>query len=127
MNITNMKKLIEHLETQEEIGFAMSNWFVHQGAIKFRSYTVMPIVKNHICDTSACLAGHAAILAWNEGKYRKERLSTAAELWLDLDACETDKLFYGGWETLDEHKGLELLTVEEAIIELKYQVAREED
>ena len=121
MNITNMEKLITHLETQEELGFKMRNWFTHNNKTEVYGQTIMWIMGSHSCGTAACIAGHAAILAWREGA-EKTRIVLTAEEWLDLDGYS---LFYGDWSTNDEEKCLSSLTAEDAIKELKYLVATE--
>ena len=85
----------------------------------FEKDEVLSIVENHSCGTAACLAGHAAILAWQEGQCLDIiDIEAAAEKWLDISG---EVLFYGGWKTLtEEEPDLRSLTLSEAIQEVKH-------
>ena len=121
MNKKNLQKLLDHLKSQTKLGFNMENWFEHNGTQIFLSENALSIMKEHPCGTNACLAGHAAILAWEEGKYLDLSPADAAEKWLDLRDNEAG-LFYGSWFSLEEEKSLDELTLEEAITELEYRL-----
>ena len=86
MNIENMKKLRDSLE-DSPVAFNMSTFFRHNDqtwGLQFGDRPSMTkedaldIVDNHPCGTAACLAGHAAILAWQEGE-EETNLITVAE------------------------------------------------
>ncbi len=123
MNKENMTKLLKSLErTNNPVGFEMERFFGHGGNLMpFERDEVIDIVETHACGTTACLAGHAAILAWDEGQCLDiSGIEAAAEKWLDING---EDLFYGGWKTVDSEAGspdLESLTLKEAIVEVKH-------
>ncbi len=120
MNIENMEKLLKHLEwVDNPIKFYMGRFFSHGASLYyFGRDEIIDVVENHPCGTTACLAGYAAILAWQEGQCLDIKdIERAAEKWLDISG---EDLFYGGWKNLgDDDPDLGSLTLKEAIVEVK--------
>ncbi len=122
MNKENMEKLLKHLErTNNPVKFEMERFFGHGGGLyPFEKDEVIEIINNHSCGTTACLAGHAAILAWQEGKCLDiNDIKAAAEKWLDING---EDFFFGNWKSLSDsdYTHLSDLTLKEAITEIKY-------
>ncbi len=116
MNVENMRRLIKHLEDPENpIAFNMGTYFEHDGISNKTKDWVVDAVINHPCGTVACLAGHAAIIAWTEDGYTDLNMKVVAEKWLGMDPPDAHYLFYGTWN----EKWLGLITKEEAIEHLK--------
>lgn len=98
MNIENMKKLRTRLRSRKNpVAFDIGAWFSHNGIRKQNRSEILEIVKEHPCGTVACLAGHAAILAWEEGASGRKSISDTAGEFLGLDLDEADELFYAKW------------------------------
>ncbi len=125
MNKENMEKLLKSLEQENNpTAFNMERFFGHGTSLHpFEKDEVIQVMKVHACGTTACLAGHAAILAWDEGECLDiKEIEAAAEKWLDISG---EDLFYGGWKTLNDGNGnddpdLGSLCLSEAIIEIKH-------
>ena len=121
MNLKNMRKLRAVLRSRKNpVAFDMANWF-HHNHRRIRTATgICNVVEKHSCGTAACLAGHAAILAWQSGdipKFRKNmNVSTVAAEWLGLDSFKSHNLFMGQWG--GQNKLLRKITKPEAIAEL---------
>lgn len=105
MNIENLRKLRTRLRSRKNpVGFNMGKWFAHNELKEEELSRILTIVDEHPCGTVACLAGHAAIIAAQEGLSpldcsffgHGEIFSTAAEF-LDLTEEEAERLFYGRW------------------------------
>ncbi len=128
MNIKNMRKLLRQLQSpQTAVGFSMSNWFRHNEIRVDDPEEICDITKNHPCGTVACLAGHAAILAWESGDVDKSpwgasSIRDAAQEWLDLPDATADRLFMGNWPGTSSDRALQTLTKAEAIIELNRMI-----
>jgi len=122
INIENARRLIKRLEADENpVGFNMAVWFVHGIEGHEDPGVICNIVKEHSCGTVACLAGHAALEAWQSGDVRITNLKVqyVAQEWLGLSYGESRLLFHGHWgvsKTLK--KAVRELTKEEAIDEL---------
>ncbi len=104
MNIENMRKLRTRMRSRKNpVKFNMNNWFEHnQNNRSVSPEEFIETVENHACGTVACLAGHAAILAIEEGGLEAiERSSDwiyqTARVYLELGSMEADDLFYGRW------------------------------
>ena len=67
MHVENMKKLIVHLKDAENpTNFNMAVWFRH-GLLDIEgTQALQAVMRDHSCDTVACLAGHAVIVAEKE-------------------------------------------------------------
>ena len=120
MNLKNMRRLVRHLRSKKNsVGFDMASWFRHNRQILITPTGVCRAVEKHPCGTAACLAGHAAILAWQSGdmpKTRRANIKDVATAWLGLDYNEAYELFHGNW--LGQHQVLSDLTKDQAIAEL---------
>ncbi len=137
MNVENMRRLIKHLESPvNPIKFFMGKYFLHNEYDIFTKSEVLSIVEEHACGTTACIAGHAAYLAWKEDDVGADPLDAwadplkgegfhiivhVAREWLDLDKRQTQSLFMGYWQEgpIDE------VTKEVAIKHLKSMVDKE--
>ncbi len=107
MNVENMKRLIKRLEDPNIlVKFDMGAFFLHNEdavwdeseALMNQAKEVLDVVENHPCGTVACIAGHAAILAWLEDdRYHNYDIKYTAEYWLGLTSSEASKLFYAHW------------------------------
>ena len=122
MNKENMEKLLKHLQQVDNpIRFNMERFFGHGSVlVPFERDEVLEIVETHSCGTTACLAGHAAILAWQEGQCLDiSDIEPAAEKWLDISG---EDFFYGGWKTIDVDDDPDMfsLCLSEAITEIKH-------
>ena len=141
MNITNMKKLVARLESEDQkVGFDMDTWFRHTsdfdtefgGTNYVQGEDIVPLVEECSCGTVACLAGHSAIIAWEEGYYEPDESNNVYNVaynWLELNPKERGRLFHGRWSTQPRHPELGIVadqSLPAAIIELKYLIAEEE-
>ena len=116
MNIKNMKRLIAHLEDPKNpIGFYMGQWFTHNGRDQETRGDVLYTVENHACGTDACIAGHAAYLAWALDYDKGEVIANVAQGSLELTDVERYNLFHGHWS----NKELSQVTRAETIAHLK--------
>ena len=116
MNIKNMKRLIAHLEDPKNpIGFDMRAWFRHNNSDRETRDHILTTVKNHACGTVACIAGHAAYLAWALDYDKGEVIVNVAQGSLELTDVERDNLFHGRWS----NKLLSRITKAETIAHLK--------
>ncbi len=125
MNLKNMKKLRAALRSRKNlVKFDMASWFAHNDVVKTTRGDVLSIVKEHPCGTVACLAGHAAILAWQEGDlsvpeyWEGNPIFQAARKFLGLTGSQADHLFYGYWSPIRERKGISKIPKTHAIKEL---------
>ncbi len=124
MNIPNMEKLITALEGDANpVGFDMNTWFRHNNAELSDEDGVMEIVEEHPCGTQACLAGHAAILAWEEGGQSGYYIRETAAIWLDLSTGQSISLFHDQWHV--DVKDYSNRTKEEAVAELQFLIKQE--
>lgn len=116
MNVENMRKLIAHLEAVGEAHFDMTVYATHDTGSRTEYRKVDPEhVKEGGCGTAACIAGHAAALAWTDPAF--ESVATALELprldqkyneaaedwareWLGLDGVVAEGLFLADWWAL---------------------------
>ena len=120
MNTENLKVLIAHLESpQNPIGWNMGAFFDHNGVEVYGANEICEVVEEHACGTAACLAGHAAWLAWTRGDTKKRKGFSPEEVateWLELEKEEADHLFYGRWSPNSYMSEIQL---DEAITHLK--------
>ncbi len=138
MNVENMKRLVEHLESPDNpIRFRMNSYFSHNGCAVKGKVEILDVVEEHACGTVACLGGHAAYLAWKEGDkdYVRDIKSKdfvsddlidvyyTARRWLGLTGAQAYSMFLGRWS----HKELHQITMEDAIDHLKSMIAQEVD
>ena len=125
MNVKNMRRLVRHLRSRENrVGFAMENWFRHKGRLLAHPTTICRIAEEHPCGTAACLAGHAALLAWQSGDMPKKRgvdINAVATEWLGLTFDEAWDLFTGQWT----YNYLFNITKAQAITELERLIEAE--
>jgi len=126
INIKNARRLIKCLEDENNpVGFGMDRWFDHNGDDVDDASDVCRIAKDHPCGTAACLAGHAALLAWQSGDVEIKVFSNirdTAEKWLGLGYWEARNLFHGHWGGHQLMVSLDSLTKEEAIAELNRMI-----
>ncbi len=122
MNVKNMRKLRAWLRSRKNpVGFGMGDWFRHGGKSLVTPTAICRAVETHSCGTVACLAGHAAILAWQSGDMPKKKgvsIKHVAVDWLGLDDNETSDLFYGRWSALPFATSIWEITKAQAIAEL---------
>lgn len=101
MNLKNMRRLRAHLRSRKNpVGFDMQTWFRHNGRNLIRPATICRAAEEHPCGTTACLAGHAALLAWQSGDIPKKRgvyVRDVAIEWLGLRWDESQDLFASIW------------------------------
>jgi hypothetical protein len=116
MNLNNINKLIDHLKRMEQVGhtapFDLSNWLVYPAAgyssSRMRDYappaeTAAKLLaqmegraspeENFKCDTVACIAGHAALVASAEGVEQSGHIEATAREWLDISEEASHALF----------------------------------
>lgn len=122
MNIENAQKLCTRLRSVDNpVAFYMGAYFKHGDAIDFSSDEILEIVEKHPCGTAACLAGQAAILAWQEDDYPSNSIFETAREFLGLDSDEATDLFHGFWtDTI-----MPYISKEEAIEELTRLIEKE--
>lgn len=122
MNLKNMRKLRTRLRSRKNpVGFNMRGWFYHNGELSVSSTDVCCIVEEHSCGTVACLAGHAALLAWQSGDVPKEQndcIEEVARRWLGMTDSSANDLFFGNWNNETRTVLLRDLTKRQAIAEL---------
>ena len=131
MNAGNMRKLIACMQSERNpIGFDMGTWFKHNVYEYHSRDKIMDIVQSHVCGTVACIAGHAAVLAWEENPTLGGRVEDVAADWLGLDPTQEHALFMGYWEATAAGR-LSLsdprLNLEAAITELRRMVRENEE
>lgn len=101
INLKNMRRLRAHLRSRKNpVGFDMRAWFRHNGRQLVSPAAICRAAEEHACGTVACLAGHAALLAWQSGdvpKKRNAKVVDVATKWLELDVGEVQRLFHGLW------------------------------
>jgi len=102
MNIENMRKLRTRLRSRKNpVRFTMENWLTHNGTQMGEKEEILSTIKEHPCGTTACLAGFATILAWEEDfpliKADDRRFFSIGKKFLGLSTDEADHLFYGRW------------------------------
>ena len=122
MNLKNMRRLRARLRSRKNpVGFEMQNWFRHNNRYLLSPAAICRAVETHPCGTAACLAGHAALIAWESGDIPRKRsahIKDVAMEWLGLDGRETHKLFYGCWGNAGSPAIISALTKPQAITEL---------
>lgn len=121
MNLKNMRKLRTHLRSRKNpMAFDMTTWFRHNKRRLKTATGICNAVEKHPCGTAACLAGHAALLAWQSGDVSKWHknvdIENVAAEWLGLDYVVANELFMGRWP--GEYKYLSDITKPQAIAEL---------
>ncbi len=115
MNRKNLKRLIERLESPENpVSFNMDDFFQHNNIYIGERINILNILATHPCGTVACLAGHAAIIAWSEDNFEYPYIEPTAQEWLELSDDEAEKLFYRSWARPSE-EGMKGITKQEAI------------
>ncbi len=131
MNIKNLKRLRTWLRSRKNpVAFNMAQWFKHDlTSLSYRD-SILDVVKTHPCRTVACLAGHAAILEWEDPKSPisggMEISNTAAES-LGLTRGQADHLFLGRWSSKTRvYGGLTNISKAETIRELTRLIEHEE-
>ena len=106
MNLKNMRRLRARLRSRKNpVGFDMRSWFTHNGRQLVYPAAICRAAEEHSCGTVACLAGHAALLAWQSGdvpKKQNDKVVDVATEWLGLDGGEVQQLFHGLWPAVDE-------------------------
>lgn len=121
MNVKNMRKLRARLRSRKNpVGFNMTNWFQHRNRSLVTPAGICRAAEQHACGTVACLAGHAALLAWQSGDVPKNpdaRVYFVARDWLGMEDEEVQDLFYGCWPAV---RGVYIgdITEDQAIAEL---------
>jgi len=122
MNLNNMRRLRAHLRSRKNlVGFEMPVWFRHNSRRLVFPAAILRAAEEHPCGTAACLAGHAALLAWQSGDIWPQRafgVRSVAAKWLGLDYNESHDLFVGNWDGQHRDELLEDLTKSQAITEL---------
>ena len=101
INVKNMRRLRTRLRSRKNpVAFDMRSWFRHKNRNLISPAAICRAAEEHPCGTVACLAGHAALLAWQSGDVPKKRgaklVDVAAE-WLGLNSSEASDLFFGHW------------------------------
>ena len=122
MNLKNMRRLRARLRSRKNpVGFEMQHWFRHNKRFLTAPAAICRAAEEHPCGTAACLAGHAALIAWQNGDMPRKRYVYADDVateWLGLDDWEACALFTGNWAGLPEYTNLEDTTKPQAITEL---------
>jgi len=122
INVENARRLITLLEDEDNpVDFHMSYWFTHNGVGYNDPLDICRIVKEHPCGTASCLAGYAALEAWQSGDIDKSNFGSVqgvAQQWLGLEYSRSRDLFHGRWNNEQDPGNLEDLTKKEAITEL---------
>jgi len=122
INIENARRLIKRLGSKDNpVDFHMSYWFDHNGTGYDDPTEICEIVSAHACGTAACLAGHAALEAWESGDVDTKvygSVQEVAQMWLGLSYWRAKSLFHGHWNNETLTDDLSSLTVEKAITEL---------
>lgn len=103
LNRHNLQLLINHLEKIRPDNFDMDTWVLGPAL-----YSIMRADRQHVqtmvnqmettggCGTTACIAGHAAIIGFALGEIGGFNYGTVADNardWLGLDDDQADKLF----------------------------------
>lgn len=130
MNLANMNRLIDHLKKVPRDAFDMGEWFsrvissddpLRDEYSEISSYSegeevifeIHPAWAAEVltkqegpgpydCNTVACIAGHAALLATAETKHRPEDIEYYAQDWLGLTNEQATRLFTPFGLTLPE-------------------------
>jgi hypothetical protein len=111
MNKENAELLMKRLDEYRE-QFSMEWWFMdNQGWTRAFIQDVDATLLNY-CGTTACIAGHAAIISGQD----HGRIKDTAQIWLDLTDDEVTWLFEGYFADLP----LGDITVEHAMDALDY-------
>jgi hypothetical protein len=117
MNTENMMKLAHYLELVELENFNMKHWFGikeegpdddYNESLDFKQFMNQ---RQHFCNTTACIAGYASLLAYEESNdqakaeldIRLSKMTDAkviAEEWLDLESDEAYRLFFADKHTV---------------------------
>lgn len=122
MNLKNMRRLRTRLRSRKNpVGFEMQTWFRHNSRRLVSPAAMCRAVEKHPCGTAACLAGHAALLAWQNGDVPKKQhvsIKDVATEWLGLDWEAAHRLFHGYWGNESDCALLPQLTKAQAIDEL---------
>ena len=133
MNLTNMRKLRTRMRSRKNpVGFNMNHWFMHNKESRTPSPAkLIETVETHACGTVACLAGHTAIMAMEEGWSAETDpygnwVYNLARGYLGLELGEADDLFYGRWWSKYQIKNLSDISKAEAIKELTRLIKKEE-
>ena len=124
MNKTNMRHLVKHLLSPDRaVGFAMEDYFRHNGRSLDTAKEILHAAETHACGTAACIAGHAALLAWQTDAPKSSRgtMFYTAERWLDLSDKDACRLFMGRWS----ENRLRDITLDEAVAELRRLIAKD--
>ncbi len=109
MNLKNMRKLLAALRSRKNpVKFDMGNWFDHNNERMMDKNIIRQVIEKHPCGTVACLAGHAAILAWKEGEVdnagEDNPIFETAQKFLGLTHNQARHLFYGHWSPKNLHQ-----------------------
>ena len=123
MNLKNMRRLRARLRSRKNpVGFEMQLWLRHNKRFLTAPAAICRAAEKHPCGTAACVAGHAALIAWQSGDMPKERravsIQNVAADWLGLDDWDARSLFTGNWENIPHYTALEDITKAQAITEL---------
>jgi Ni,Fe-hydrogenase I large subunit len=117
MNTENMMKLAHYLELVEIDNFNMQHWYGIKDSTEDDYFTQCLDFKDfihqrqHFCNTTACIAGYASLLAYEEASDEmKEEINKRlikmveaqkfAEEWLDLDPEQSYRLFFADKNTV---------------------------
>ena len=122
MNLKNMRRLRARLRSRRNpVGFEMHLWFRHKSRRLSSPAAICRAAEKHPCGTAACLAGHAALIAWQNGDMPKTRgihTEIVASKWLGLNWSQSHNLFRGYWGNAAYPANLWGLTKARAITEL---------
>ena len=113
MNIKNFRRLRSALLDEENpVNFTMATWFEHNDD-ELDGNDAFEAAQAHSCGTVACLAGHAALIAWQSDDIEldNQKIEEVAREWLGLTHPEATLLFMGSWA----NRALHLISKEEAI------------
>jgi len=131
INVENARRLIKRLEDEDNpVAFHMLYWFSHNGKGENDPIEICDIVSRHPCGTVACLAGHAALEAWQSGDRSRSDLGSiqgVAQDWLGLEYLASRALFQGRWNDQALEGSLGHLTKEGAITELNRLIELHEE
>lgn len=140
MNVENMNKLIAQLRRIPREAFDLSEWFERRFALddpriedygegdyyEYEGLATVTVLDPawaaetaedpFKCDTVACIAGHAALLAYADGstKDASTRIKRVATDWLDLTDGEASGLFTPSFSTMSVVLDYETVTPEMA-------------
>jgi len=131
INIKNARRLVERLEAKDNpVKFHMGTWFNHNKMGIANPREIYRIAKEHSCGTAACLAGHAALEAWESGDMEVSKgysVQEVAQEWLGLTNWRANSLFHGQWDNKALDRELGDLTKAEAITELNRLIELSEE